>query len=85
MEASKRAPGFGGFIRWTKEEEEEDVDDGDNGDGEHAAAAAAAAAETSDGRCVDVTLRARRVGSKRVELYGPLTERGHPVSFWRRT
>jgi hypothetical protein len=36
-------------------------------------------------RWVDVTLRARRVGSRRVELWGALTTGGRPVSFWRRT
>ena len=31
-----------------------------------------------------ITLRARRVGARRVELTGALTQGGEAVSFWRR-
>lgn len=66
-------PGFGGFVKPAAVDavdEEEGADE----------------AEAAPGRekWVDVTLRARRVGSRRMELWGPLTKGGDPVSFWRR-
>lgn len=88
VEARKCAPGFGANKAGDDVGGDGDVD----GDGAEGCGSAEAGPGPGLGpgpgsgrsRWVDVTLRARRVGSRRVELYGPLTEGGDPVSFWRR-
>ena len=82
VEMHNCAPGFGGFKSGHHACMDGEVgNDEDEDDKELTGLAAAAGTGVKH---VDVTLRARRLGSRRVELYGPLTAGGHPVSFWRR-